>query len=71
VKLGAKGGVIYKEKDWEKKLSGMLPKERKWLDAIVDGAGGDIVNKGMKLLKVRYASLSIFIHNGCSTMTNS
>jgi NADPH:quinone reductase-like Zn-dependent oxidoreductase len=51
VKLGAKGGVSYKEKDWEKKLQGMLPKERKFLDAIVDGAGGDVVNKGSRLLK--------------------
>jgi NADPH:quinone reductase-like Zn-dependent oxidoreductase len=52
VKLGAKGGVNYKEKDWDKKLVGMLPKDRKWLDAIVDGAGGDIVSKGSRLLKV-------------------
>jgi NADPH:quinone reductase-like Zn-dependent oxidoreductase len=54
VKLGAKGGVIYKEGGWEKKLADMLPKERGWLDAIVDGAGGDIVNKGSRLLKVRH-----------------
>lgn len=51
VKLGAKGGVIYKEKDWEKKLQGLLPKERTFLDAIVDGAGGDVVAKGSRLLK--------------------
>ncbi|CAO2653563.1 Nn.00g029740.m01.CDS01 [Neocucurbitaria sp. VM-36] len=51
VKLGAKGGVIYKEKDWEKKLQNMLPGDRKYLDAIVDGAGGDIVIKGSRLLK--------------------
>ncbi|KAL6708110.1 hypothetical protein ACN47E_003544 [Coniothyrium glycines] len=51
VKLGAKGGVIYKEKDWEKKLQALLPKERQYLDAIVDGAGGDVVNKGSRLLK--------------------
>ena len=54
VKLGAKGGVSYKEKDWEKKLQAMLPKERKFLDAIVDGAGGDVVSKGSRLLKVSY-----------------
>lgn len=52
VKLGAKGGVSYKEKDWDKKLRGLLPKERGWLDAIVDGAGGDVVAKGSRLLKV-------------------
>lgn len=53
VALGAKGGVIYKEKDWHSKLLKMLPKENKKLDAIVDGAGADIVEKGAKLLKVR------------------
>lgn len=51
VKLGAKGGVIYKEEGWEKKLQALLPADRKYLDAIVDGAGGDIVNKGSRLLK--------------------
>lgn len=52
VNLGAKGGVSYKEKDWEKKVQAMLPKERRFLDAIVDGAGGDVVSKGSRLLKV-------------------
>lgn len=51
IKLGAKGGVIYKENGWEKKLQGLLPNDRKYLDAIVDGAGGDIVSKGSRLLK--------------------
>jgi len=50
--MGAKGGVNYKEKGWEKKLVELLPKERKQLDAIIDGAGGDVVEKGAKLLKV-------------------
>ncbi|KAF2010439.1 NAD(P)-binding protein [Aaosphaeria arxii CBS 175.79] len=49
--LGAAGGVNYKEQGWEKKLQGLLPQNRKYLDAIVDGAGGDVVSKGMKLLK--------------------
>ncbi|EGP84008.1 uncharacterized protein MYCGRDRAFT_48290 [Zymoseptoria tritici IPO323] len=49
--LGAKGGVNYKEKGWEKKLLEMLPKDRKKLDAIIDGAGGDVVEKGAKLLR--------------------
>lgn len=53
VRLGAKGGVNYKEEGWEKKLRGSLPKERPYFDAIIDGAGGDIVAKGVKLLKVR------------------
>jgi NADPH:quinone reductase-like Zn-dependent oxidoreductase len=51
-KLGAKGGISYKEKDWEKKLLALLPKDNQLLDAIIDGAGGDIVAKGSKLLKV-------------------
>ena len=50
--LGATGGVNYKEKDWEKKLLEQLPSDRKWIDAIIDGAGGDIVQKATKLLKV-------------------
>ena len=37
----------------EKKLKAMLPKERQKLDAIIDGAGGDVVDKGAKLLRVR------------------
>lgn len=52
-KLGAKGGVSYKEQGWEKKLLGMLTTEQKQFDAIVDGAGSDIVEKATKLLKVR------------------
>ncbi|KAI9715029.1 MAG: hypothetical protein M1828_001065 [Chrysothrix sp. TS-e1954] len=51
VKMGAKGGVIYKEGDWDKKLRAMLPKERPLLDAIIDGAGSDIVDKAARLLK--------------------
>jgi len=50
--LGAAGGVNYKEADWEKKLLELLPEGRKKLDAIIDGAGGDVVAKGVKLLKV-------------------
>ena len=49
--MGAVGGVNYKEAGWDKKLKGMLPKDRKWLDAVVDGAGGDVVDKGARLLK--------------------
>ncbi|KAL9119042.1 MAG: hypothetical protein Q9187_004405 [Circinaria calcarea] len=49
--LGAMGGVNYKEDGWERKLKAMLPQERVVLDAIIDGAGGDIVEKGVRLLK--------------------
>lgn len=50
--LGAKGGVNYKEAGWDKKLLGMLTTEKKQFDAIVDGAGADIVEKSSRLLKV-------------------
>lgn len=49
--LGAKGGVSYKTQGWEKELKKQLPKDRPYLDAIVDGAGGDVVAKGVKLLR--------------------
>lgn len=51
VGMGAKGGVSYKDGDWEKQLAGMLPKDRPYLDAVVDGAGGDVVAKTVKLLR--------------------
>jgi NADPH:quinone reductase-like Zn-dependent oxidoreductase len=51
-KLGAAGGAIYKEDDWERKLLEQLPKDRKFLDAVIDGAGGDIVAKAFKIMKV-------------------
>lgn len=50
--LGAKGGVNYKDKDWDKQLVAMLPPDRKKLDAIIDGAGADVVEKGFRLVKV-------------------
>ncbi|KAF2154374.1 NAD(P)-binding protein [Myriangium duriaei CBS 260.36] len=49
--LGAKGGVSYKEKGWEKKLLALLPKERPLVDAIIDGAGGDVMDKAQRVLK--------------------
>ncbi|KAG9230573.1 oxidoreductase [Amylocarpus encephaloides] len=49
--LGAKGGVVYKSDDWEKSLGKMLPVDRPYLDAVIDGAGGDIVSKTVNLLK--------------------
>lgn len=54
IELGAKGGVNYKEKDWEKSLLSQLPEGKKTFDAIIDGAGGDIVEKGVKILKVGF-----------------
>lgn len=51
VKMGAKGGVSYRDKDWDKQLAEQLPQNQPFLDAIIDGAGGDIVSKSTKLLK--------------------
>lgn len=50
--LGAKGGVNYKEPEWEKKALELLPAGKRNYDAIIDGAGGDSIEKGVKLLKV-------------------
>lgn len=50
--FGAKGGVIYKGEAWEKELLKQLPKDRPYLDSIIDGAGGDVVKKSVRLLKV-------------------
>jgi NADPH:quinone reductase-like Zn-dependent oxidoreductase len=50
--LGAQGGVSYKAEKWEKDLKTLLPKDRPYLDAVIDGAAGDIVGRVVKLLKV-------------------
>ena len=51
--LGARGGVLYTDADgWAKALGKILPKERPFLDAVIDGAGGDIVQQTWKLLKL-------------------
>lgn len=49
--LGATGGVLYTEEHWESKLATLLPRERRQFDTIIDGAGGDIVKSGVKLLR--------------------
>ncbi|KAI0380021.1 oxidoreductase [Hypomontagnella monticulosa] len=49
--LGAKGGVSYKEAGWEKQLAGQLPDSKPYLDVVVDGAGGDIVSKVVRIIK--------------------
>lgn len=49
--LGATGGVLYTQPDWEAQLFSLLPKDRPLLDTIIDGAGGDIVRSGLKLLR--------------------
>jgi NADPH:quinone reductase-like Zn-dependent oxidoreductase len=50
--MGAHGGVSYKSADWDKQLLAQLPKDRPFLDAVIDGAGGDVVARSLKLLKV-------------------
>jgi NADPH:quinone reductase-like Zn-dependent oxidoreductase len=49
--MGAKGGVIYKDAAWDKELLKKLPADRPFVDAVIDGAGGDIVLKATKVLK--------------------
>jgi NADPH:quinone reductase-like Zn-dependent oxidoreductase len=49
--LGAKGGVLYRDADWETQLAQMLPEDRPFLDAVVDGAGGEIVKRATKVLR--------------------
>lgn len=40
--LGAKGGALYKDKDWPKQIAKQLPADRPWLDVVLDSAGGAI-----------------------------
>ncbi|CVL03641.1 related to alcohol dehydrogenase [Fusarium proliferatum] len=51
VQLGARGGVLYRNYDWDKELLALLPASRPYIDAIIDGAGGDIVRRGVRLLR--------------------
>ncbi|CAG8974616.1 hypothetical protein HYALB_00009793 [Hymenoscyphus albidus] len=51
INLGAVGGVSYKGEKWEKELKELLPKDRPFIDTIIDGAGGNVVSKAAKLLK--------------------
>ncbi|OBT92320.1 hypothetical protein VE01_09430 [Pseudogymnoascus verrucosus] len=53
VELGAKGGVSYKEKDWAQKLLKHTSKGGKsgLFDAVIDGAGGDVITAAVVLLR--------------------
>lgn len=42
--LGVIGGVIYKAENWEADICQQLPSSRPYIDAIIDDAGGDMVN---------------------------
>jgi NADPH:quinone reductase-like Zn-dependent oxidoreductase len=59
--LGAKGGVNYKTDGWEKELKKQFPKNRPYIDAIIDGAGGNVISKATKLLKVCVSSSWYFV----------
>jgi NADPH:quinone reductase-like Zn-dependent oxidoreductase len=70
IELGAAGGVSYKEQGWEKKLLGMLPSGKRNFDAIIDGAGGDSIEKAVKLLKVSTPSIKPVFPLGVSDEIN-
>ncbi|PFH56048.1 hypothetical protein XA68_17145 [Ophiocordyceps unilateralis] len=50
-KLGAEAGVSYRLPNWDSQLRALLPSSRPYLDAIIDGAGGDIIRRALTLLK--------------------
>ncbi|CAI4216872.1 unnamed protein product [Parascedosporium putredinis] len=50
-KLGAVAGVSYKAEKWDKDLVALLPADRPFIDAVVDGAGGDIIRRAGTFLK--------------------
>ncbi|KHO02131.1 oxidoreductase [Metarhizium album ARSEF 1941] len=50
-RMGAKGGVVYKKDGWERELKSLLPDSRPYIDAVIDGAGGNIISKAAKFLK--------------------
>ena len=63
--LGAKGGVVYTDDEgWPKTLQKLLPTDRPFLDAVIDGAGGDIVGSTWKLLKLG----GVVVSYGMTTM---
>ena len=50
-RLGASGGVNYKDSEWTKRLAEMLPADHPFLDSVIDSAGGDIVMQSLRLLR--------------------
>jgi D-arabinose 1-dehydrogenase-like Zn-dependent alcohol dehydrogenase len=49
--LGAQGGAIYKVEKWEVDIRQQLPSSRPFIDAIINGAGGNSVSNSVKILK--------------------
>ena len=50
--LGARAGVNYRDSSWDKDLLKILPPERPWIDAVLDGAGGNLGEKAVNILRV-------------------
>ncbi|KAG0645309.1 putative zinc-type alcohol dehydrogenase [Hyphodiscus hymeniophilus] len=50
-KLGAAGGVNYKDPEWMMRLAEMLPADHPFLDSVIDSAGGDIVMQSLRMLR--------------------
>ncbi|EGX88984.1 alcohol dehydrogenase [Cordyceps militaris CM01] len=52
VAMGARGGVLYTAPRWGSTLKKtLLPRDRPWLDAVVDGAGGSVVQETAAVLR--------------------
>lgn len=51
VVLGARGGVSYKEGRWSSALLELLPDERPYIDAVIDGAGGNIITEVAPIMR--------------------
>ncbi|MCJ1245758.1 hypothetical protein MMC30_002962 [Trapelia coarctata] len=49
----------------------MLPQSRPYLDAIIDGAGGDIVSKAVKLLKVKLSFFTILCSKNAHSLSKN
>ncbi|POW01539.1 hypothetical protein PSTT_12431 [Puccinia striiformis] len=62
-KVGAKAGVNYKEDDWPKRLSSLLPTETPFLDVVIDSGGSDIAQKCCKILRPG----GIIVNFGCTS----
>ncbi|KAM3502290.1 hypothetical protein MY10362_004959 [Beauveria mimosiformis] len=43
IAMGARGGVSYRDTRWGSGLLELLPDERPYIDAVVDGAGGNLI----------------------------
>lgn len=48
ISYGAKGGAIYKDDKWPATLRSTLPKDRPYIDVVIDSAGGPITAQSIK-----------------------